>query len=113
MRADQAPALAYLCVGLCSDEVEQNARRLDRLSSRLGYTLCETVATDLPDASAGAFLRARIRAWAAEAVFVPSAAHLGGWLDAIVRQADVVESTGTTYARWPTLSELFRGDDEH
>ncbi|WP_040833026.1 hypothetical protein [Nocardia brevicatena] len=101
---DLVPALAYLRTDLTGC-AEFDTRRIERLALRLGYELCETLCA-AGGLSGVADLEERIRHHEAEAVFAPSADHLEGYLDRIVKQADVLELDGECHARWNPIAEI-------
>ncbi|WP_040838016.1 hypothetical protein [Nocardia brevicatena] len=104
MTDDLVPAIAYLRTDLTSCE-EFDVHRIERLALRLGYRLRETLRAD-SGLSGVADLEEHIRCHEAEAVFVPTAPHLGEHLNRIVKQADVIELDGECYARWNPIAEI-------
>ncbi|MFI2232537.1 hypothetical protein [Nocardia testacea] len=107
--AERAPALVYMRTDLSGHAQKLDACRLRRLAIRFGYELREVLLVDGTRPRRLLLLEDRIRVHAAEAVFVPTVDHLDGQLGRIVAQADVIEQSGETYARWSPIA-LMLGD---
>ncbi|MGW5385531.1 hypothetical protein [Nocardia sp. NPDC003963] len=95
-------------------DLSGHARKLDecrmrRLAIRFGYELCEMLLVDSTWPRRLLLLEDRVGVHAAEAIFVPTVDHLDGQLGRIVAQADVIEQSGETYARWSPIA-LMLGD---
>lgn len=100
------PAIAYLRIDLSGGALAWDRRRIQQRASQLGYTLRETLhASPQQQLAPLALLLDEIHHHEAEAVFVPTVAHLDGHLDRVMRLADVIDLEGGCYARWHPIAE--------
>ncbi|MGW4243114.1 hypothetical protein [Nocardia sp. NPDC004722] len=98
----QPAAIGFLRHDVSGAQQQWDEAQIQHLARRLGYDLCKTLIfgpeTDRP------MLRVRttLSRLAADAVIVPSLAHLGGRIpDDLVEIADIITvSPENTYARW-------------
>lgn len=103
---DPAIAVVYIRSDLSGHARQLDESRLRRLAIRFGYDVCEVLLVDGTRSQRLVYLEDGIRAHGAEAVFVPTVEHLDGQLGRIVAQADVIEQSGETYARWSPIVEI-------
>ncbi|MEV0363926.1 hypothetical protein [Nocardia fusca] len=108
-RCELAPAIAYLRTDLSGHGQRLDEYRMRRLAVRFGYEVSGVLRVDGTRQQRLLLLEDQIGVHKAEAVFVPTVDHLDGQLGRIVAQADVIEQSGETYARWSPIA-LMLGD---
>ncbi|MET8797017.1 hypothetical protein ABZV91_11295 [Nocardia sp. NPDC004568] len=101
---EAAPAIAYLRTDLSGQGQRLDEYRMRRLAVRFGYEVSGVLRVDETRPQRLLLLEEQIVVHKAEAVFVPTVDHLDGQLGRIVAQADVIEQSGETYARWPPIA---------
>lgn len=105
---EPAPAIAYLRTDISGNRQTWHEIQMRSLAKRLGYNLRLTVAlSSMTDDPINEMLHAAEHK-RAEAIFVPSAAHLHAHLERVESYIDAIVSPEEVYARWPSVADIFR-----